>query len=108
MNRRLPKPPKTYDKFIRQYPKLGKAWDRIAEAGEDGPIDQRTARLLKLAIAVGAMREGAVHASARKALAIGISKEEIYQVIALGAGTLGLPSTVAVYSWIEDLLEKKD
>jgi len=102
MSERLPKPPKTYDEFVRRYPKLGKAWEQIAEAGEEGPLDKKTARLVKLAIAVGAMREGAVHASARKALAIGISKEEIYQVVALAAGTLGLPATVAVYTWIED------
>jgi len=59
----------------------------------------------KLAIAIGAMREGAVHASARKALAQGVSKDEMYQIVALAAGTLGLPSTVAVYTWIEDVLE---
>ena len=104
MKERLPKPPKTYENFIRRYPKLGKAWDQIGQAGKEGPLDEKTARLVKLAIAVGAMREGAVHASARKAVALGISKEEIHQVIALAAGTLGLPSTVAVYTWIEEVL----
>jgi 4-carboxymuconolactone decarboxylase len=58
--------------------------------------------LVKLAIAIGALREGAVHASVRKALAMGITREEIEQVIALAAGTLGLPATVAVFSWVED------
>ena len=106
MTRRLPKPPRTYDDFIERYPKLGQAWQQIAEAGQDGPLDQKTARLVKLAIAAGAMREGAVHASTRKALALGVSKEEIYQVVALAAGTLGLPSTVAVYTWIEEVLGK--
>lgn len=101
---RVPKPPNTYEEFITRYPKLGRAWEQIAEAGEDGPLDKKTTRLVKLAIAIGAMREGAVHSSARKAAALGISEEEIYQVVALAAGTLGFPSTVAVYTWIEDIL----
>ena len=46
--------------------------------------------MVKLGIAIGAMREGAVHSSVRKALASGITKKEVDQVIALAAGTLGL------------------
>ena len=101
MAERLPKPPTTYDEFIERYPKLGQAWQLLAEAGQDGPLDKKTARMVKLAIAIGAMREGAVHASTRKALAQGESRDEMYQIVALAAGTLGLPSTVAVYTWIE-------
>jgi alkylhydroperoxidase/carboxymuconolactone decarboxylase family protein YurZ len=72
----------------------------VHEAGRDGPLDARTARLVKLGIAIGAMREGAIHSSVRKARAEGITMREIEQVVALAAGTLGLPSTVAVYTWI--------
>jgi 4-carboxymuconolactone decarboxylase len=97
-----PKPPKTYQAFVARYPKLGAAWELIHEAGEQGPFDAKTARLIKLGIAIGAMREGAIHSSVRKALALGISREEIEQVVALAAGTLGMPSTVAVFSWIND------
>ena len=95
-----PKPPKAYDAFVKRYPKLGRAWEAIHEAGNEGPLDEKTTRLVKLGIAIGAMREGAIHSSVRKALALGISNTEIDQVIALAAGTLGLPSTVAVYTWI--------
>ena len=102
-----PKPPKTYETFVRRYPKLGKAWEKIGEAGSDGPLDDKTVRLIKLAIAIGAMREGAVHSGVRKALASGITVEEIEQVIALGAGTLGMPATVAVFSWAHDELDKR-
>ena len=63
-------------------------------------------RLIKLGIAIGAMRESAVHSSVRKALALGITQQELDQVVALAAGTLGLPSTVAIYSWIRDVLER--
>lgn len=101
-----PKPPATYSRFIKRYPKLGQAWELIAQAGAEGPLDDKTARLVKLGVALGAMREGAVHASIRKARAMGISVAEIEQVVALAAGTLGLPATVATYSWIGDLLKQ--
>lgn len=52
------------------------------------------------------MREGAVHAGVRKALAQGISRAEIEQIIALAAGTLGLPATVAIYSWVQEVLAR--
>lgn len=100
-----PRPPKTYENFVQRYPKLGQAWELMAQAAVQGPLDERTARLVKLAVAIGMLREGAVHANVRKSLAIGITRQEVEQVVALAAATLGLPATVAVYSWIRDLLE---
>ena len=100
------KPPKAYREFIERYPKLGEAWDCIGEAGQEGPLDERACRLVKLGIAIGAQREGAVHAGVRKAIGMGISPAEIEQIVALTAGTLGLPATVAVYSWVQDIIGK--
>lgn len=100
-----PKPPKAYKRFIKRFPKLGQSWDLINEAGQEGPLDERTCRLIKLAISIGAMREGAVHSGVRKALAMGISAEEIEQVVSLAAGTMGLPSTVAAHSWTLDVID---
>jgi alkylhydroperoxidase/carboxymuconolactone decarboxylase family protein YurZ len=101
-----PRPPKTYEAFLKRYPKIGEAWQAIAAAGREGPLDEKTVRVVKLAVALGALREGAIHSNVRKALALGISREEIEQVIALTAGTIGLPATVAVFSWVQDLLGK--
>jgi alkylhydroperoxidase/carboxymuconolactone decarboxylase family protein YurZ len=102
---RMPKPPDLHQQFVQQYPKLEQAWELIADEGREGPLDGRIGRLVKLGVAIGAMREGAVHASVRKALALGIEPEELYQVVALSAGTLGLPSTAAVYSWVREVIE---
>ena len=103
----MPKPPKTYQLFIERYPKLKEAWECINQAGNVGPLDEKIIRLVKLGIAIGALREGAIRSSIRKAESVGISKDEIEQVISLAAGTMGLPSTVAVYSWIQDVLQKE-
>ena len=106
MSKTEPRPPKAYQAFVQRYPKLGEAWESIHEAGREGPLDDKTARLVKLAIAIGAMREGAIHSSVRKALDLGITRAEIDQVIALAAGTLGMPSTVAVHSWIASRVDR--
>ena len=100
----LPKPPEPHHKFTGAFPELGKAWEIIGGAGKQGPLNEKTARLVKLAVAIGAQQEGAVHASVRKGLAMGITKEEMEQVVTLSAGTLGFPQTVAAYTWISDLL----
>lgn len=97
-----PEAPKTYRDFIARFPKLGEAWDALSEAGQEGPLDAKTQRLLKLAVAIGAQKEGPVHASVRKALAAGITREELDQVVAVAAGTIGMPASVAAWSWIRE------
>ena len=62
---------------------------------------------MKLSVAIGAQREGAVHASVRKARAMGIESDAIEQVVALSASSLGMPATVAAYTWVRDILDKK-
>lgn len=103
---KLPNPPKRYREFIRRYPALARAWDTVNKAGAEGPLDPRTQRMVKIAAAMGAMREGAVRAGARKALAEGITIEEIEQLVPLVAGTIGLPSAVACWSWVLDALDR--
>ena len=102
---KLPKPPKTYDDFCERYPDLEKAWECINDAGRRaGDLDEKTQRLVKLGVSIGAMREGAIRSGVRKALKMGISKRRIEQVVALAAGTLGMPATVAVFSWVREVM----
>jgi 4-carboxymuconolactone decarboxylase len=99
-------PPKTYKAFIRRFPDLARAWEAMREQETKGGLDEKTRRLVKLGIALGGMKEGAVHSGVRKAVEAGASREEIEQVVALAASTLGLPSTVAVYSWVLEQIQK--
>ncbi len=103
----LPKPPATYRAFVARFPDLGSAWDSISSEGKRGPLDPETARLVKLGIAIGAMREGSVHSAVRKGLSEGISLEALEQVVALAAGTIGMPSTVAAWTWVHDEVKKQ-
>ena len=100
----LPTPPAAFLRFADQYPELAAAWETTAQAGQQGPLDRTTVRLVKLGVAIGALREGSVHAGVRKALAQGITPEELNQVVALAAGTIGFPAAVAVHTWIHDVV----
>lgn len=101
------RPPKTFHDFVARFPVLGKAWDLLHEAGATGPLDAKTQRLVKLSIAIGALREGAVHSAVRKAVAAGCTRAEVEQVVALSASTIGLPSSVAAFTWVRDVFDAK-
>jgi 4-carboxymuconolactone decarboxylase len=103
---KLPKPPKRYREFTKRYPALAQAWELMNQAGADGPLDLHTRRLIKLGIAMGAMREGALRSGVRKCDAEGVTVKEIEQVIALAAGTIGLPAAVTCWSWVASALDK--
>lgn len=100
----MPKPPDAFVEFVKRFPKVGESWRLVQDAGLDGPLDEKSARLVKLGIAIGTLREGAVHSAVRKALASGATAAEVEQVIALAAGTIGFPSAVAVFTWVRDEL----
>ena len=100
-----PRPPSAHDRFVATFPALGQAWEAARAAEAAGPLDGRQQRLLKLAVAIGALRQGAVHSAVRKAVAAGASREEILQVVALAASTIGLPGAVAAFTWVEDVLD---
>jgi alkylhydroperoxidase/carboxymuconolactone decarboxylase family protein YurZ len=103
MKKKTTRTPRAHREFVRRFPGLGRAWEIASHAGLDGPLDEKTSRLVKLGIALGSLREGAVHSAVRKAVAAGVSARELEQVVALAATTLGFPATVAVDSWIHDL-----
>lgn len=99
------RPPKTFNDFSARFPRIAEAWQTLGEGGLEGPLDEKTARLIKLGISIASKTEGGTHSATRKALGAGATAEEIYQVVALAASTVGLPSTVAAFTWVEDELK---
>ncbi|OGU59022.1 MAG: carboxymuconolactone decarboxylase [Ignavibacteria bacterium GWF2_33_9] len=97
--------PKRYKKFQEEYPDVANHYEGLADAVKVcGPLDTKTVSMIKLAISTGAKLEGAVHSHARKALKSGCTPEELKQVIMLAMPSLGLPSTMAAFSWLEDII----
>jgi alkylhydroperoxidase/carboxymuconolactone decarboxylase family protein YurZ len=83
---------------------LSEKLEALAKSANAGPLDERTSRLVKLGIAIGAMAEGAVRSNARRALEAGATPEQLRHVIALTVTTRGFPAAVAAYSWIEEVV----
>lgn len=93
-------------KLAAIYPRVWESYAALGRAcSQAGPIDGRTARLVKLALAIGALSEGAVHSHTRRALEEGLTKEELKQVALLAIPTLGFPQGVKALTWIEDLTD---
>src|SRR5690349_20799854 len=88
--------PEVVAAFADQYPEVWAAYQRLgAAAGNAGPLNEKTQRLLKLAIAIGAQRQGAVHSHAKRALKAGCTPEELVQVGILAITTVGWPGAFA-------------
>lgn len=97
--------PSVVHDFAEQSPDVWSAYNALGDAvAKAGPIDARTQRLLKLAIAVGAGLEGAVHSHSRRGLKAGCTAEELRQVALLAITTVGWPRAFAAHCWIQDTI----
>jgi alkylhydroperoxidase/carboxymuconolactone decarboxylase family protein YurZ len=94
--------PAAYNEFTQRFPELEQAWDLCRKA-EQGGLDHKTLRLLKLAIAVAREAEGATHSAVRKARRAGASREEMEQVVAVAASTIGFPAAVKAFRWVTEV-----
>jgi len=102
----MTKLPRPYEWFKKSYPEIWQAYDKLAALSHSaGPLGAKERELVKLAMAIGARREGAVHSHTRRALEQGATKEEIYHLALLGLTTLGFPSTIAALTWVKDELD---
>ena len=87
---------------------VARAYDALGKVcAEAGPLDEKTRELIKLGMAIGGRLEGAVHAHARRALAAGASPADIRHVVAMAVPTVGFPTTVAAFTWVDDVLTPK-
>lgn len=98
--------PIPFQRFAQQFPEAHVAYERLGKACHaSGPLEAKTRELVQLGMAIGIRSEGAVHSHVKKALEAGASPEEIRHAVLLGIPTLGLPTTVAAFTWIDDVLE---
>jgi 4-carboxymuconolactone decarboxylase len=100
-----PQPPIQFEQLTARYPELAEAYSRFGQAATGaGPLETRLVHLVKLGIAIGMQHEGAVHAHTRKALAAGFTPDELRHAALVAAPTMGWPSMMAAYLWVEDEL----
>lgn len=93
-------------RIASRHPKIWAAFEHLgASCAEAGPLDTRTIRLIKLAMAVASQSEGAVHSHTRRALDDGLSRDELIHVALLAIPSIGLAKAVAAMTWIEDIFK---
>ena len=99
--------PAVVEEFSESQPGVWEAYNQLGRAvSEAGPLDAKTQRLIKLAIAVGAGREGAVRSHARRGLKAGVSPVELEHVALLGITTAGWPAAFAAHCWIREVIQR--
>ncbi|MFC1705528.1 carboxymuconolactone decarboxylase family protein [Planctomycetota bacterium] len=95
-----------YRKIREKYPAMAKAYDALGKAAyEAGPLSPVERRFVKLALAIGAGLEGAVHGHVRRALEEGISPDKLHHAALLTATTLGFPTAMRSFTWVEDVIQ---
>ena len=93
-------------RLAEKHPPIWTAYQQLGAAcAEAGPLDARTLRLVKLAIAIGQESEGAVHSHSRRALGESLSADELLHVALLAIPSMGLAKAAAAMSWIGDILD---
>ena len=103
-NASLPKP---VEQFRKRYADVWKAFDELGQrCHQAGPLDEKTRRLIKVALSIGAGLEGATHSAVRNAVTSGVTAEELNQVAVLAVTTLGLPAAIRGFTWISDSTHK--
>ncbi len=100
--------PVPFERFAARFSKAHAAYERLGEACHtSGPLEAKTRELVQLGMGIGIRSEGAVHSHVKKALAAGATPEEIRHAVLLGVPTLGLPTTVAAFTWVGDILDRQ-
>lgn len=99
--------PEIYQEFKRQFPEVAKAYDGLAVSCHQwGPLDEKARRLIKLGISIGLSSEGGVRSHARRALAEGVSPEELRHAVLMAFTTAGFPTMIAAVKWVEEVIGK--
>jgi len=103
----LPKPPKFYEQFVEKYPAVAGTYEKLGNAvHEQGPLTDRDRALIKLAISGSHLYSSAFKAHIRKAVAAGISREEIEHLVLLFLPTVGFPTMMAAMGIVEEQMQK--
>ena len=98
--------PEFLQKVVDRYPEVWAGYGALSRALEsvDG-LDAKSQRLVKLGIAIGAGRQGAVHSHTKKCKKAGWTEAELYHAALLAITTIGWSGAIAALSWIDDELK---
>ena len=97
--------PEHFQHFIRNYPEVWEAHQKLSEAcARSGPLDRKTRELIKVGIAGAAQQITALQRHAVMAVQAGATQEEVYQTVLLLITTIGFPRASAALQWAQNAL----
>jgi alkylhydroperoxidase/carboxymuconolactone decarboxylase family protein YurZ len=95
--------PESLERFEDRHRAVWEAFMKLGdECHQAGPLDEKTRRLVKIALAIGAGLEGGAHSAVRNANAAGVTLDEMRHIAVLAITTLGFPAAMRGLLWIED------
>jgi 4-carboxymuconolactone decarboxylase len=98
--------PETFKAFVARFPQLAEAHRQIGKTVDQlGPLDEKSRRLIKIGICIGAGLETAFCSHVRRALEQGVSVGELEQAVLLAMNTVGFPRTVMHWQWLQQQAE---
>ena len=98
--------PEAFQSLVDKYPEVWEAHEKLTIAcAEAGPLNRKTAELIKIGICIGGGLQTATQRHAIMAVENGASKEEVYQTALMAMTTLGHPRAAAGWKWINDALK---
>jgi alkylhydroperoxidase/carboxymuconolactone decarboxylase family protein YurZ len=99
--------PEPFRRFLTRYPEVEKAHMELSlVVNRQGPLDERSRRLLRLGVAIGTQSLGGVKSQARRALQEGFTPDELRHAALLAMPTVGFPAMIAAAEWIDQVLEE--
>jgi 4-carboxymuconolactone decarboxylase len=97
--------PEHFQDFVRTYPDVWEAHQKLSEAcAQAGPLDRKTRELIKVGISGAANQITALQRHAVMAVQAGATEEEVYQTILLLITTVGFPRASAALQWARNVL----
>ena len=97
--------PDIFKEFQNNHPEILDAFQKVGDlCAQAGPLDAKALHLIQMGIAIGSESKGSVKSHARRALALGVSEEELRQVVLSATTVVGFPAMIAAYGWVEEVL----
>lgn len=96
--------PKPYIDFKEYFPELAQAFEKLGVCcKEAGPLDARSARMVKMGMAVATGSRGGIKSQARKAMGEGFTIDELRHAAVLAMPSIGFAPVIAAIGWINEV-----
>lgn len=98
-----PNKPSHYEHLRTLFPQVIEQLETMGKTlHEAGPLDEKTLLLTQMCAAAAMHSEGSVRSHARRALAAGVTAEQLRHALIAQLNTIGFPTVAAALAWVEE------